>query len=115
MGFVIGSCTGWTDVATDWPTDQMTERGDIHNFYVSLPVAFFSGLGVAVSVLDQNVASLVGVAISASLLPPAVDAGILWIAYAFTKNGTLEEQGIYTKDKYREMVSNNVAVKASHA
>lgn len=36
-----------------------------------IPIAFFSGLGVALSVLDDQTSSLVGVAISASLLPPA--------------------------------------------
>jgi hypothetical protein len=46
-------------------------------------VAFFSGLGVAVSLMDDQMSSLVGVAISASLLPPAVNAGILWLAYFF--------------------------------
>eukprot|EP00969_Alexandrium_andersonii_P361235 15457118-Alexandrium_andersonii.AAC.1 len=34
-------------------------------------------MGVALSVLDDHVSSLVGVAISASLLPPAVNSGIL--------------------------------------
>jgi len=39
-------------------------------------IALPSGIGVAVSVMSENVASLVGVAISASLLPPAVNLGI---------------------------------------
>ena len=37
-------------------------------------IALPSGAGVALSVLGGNVGSLVGVAISASLLPPAVNA-----------------------------------------
>jgi hypothetical protein len=36
-------------------------------------------MGVALSILGNNTSSLVGVAISASLLPPAVNAGICWI------------------------------------
>ena len=39
-------------------------------------------MGVALSILGNHTASLVGVAISASLLPPAVNAGICW-AHAF--------------------------------
>ena len=39
-----------------------------------------SGAGVALSVLGGNAGSLVGVAISASLLPPAVNCGIFWAA-----------------------------------
>lgn len=61
----------------------MTYRGARQTFYVALPVAFLSGLGVAVSLLDEQTSSLVGVAISASLLPPAVNAGILWVCHAF--------------------------------
>ena len=38
---------------------------------------------VAVSLLDDQTSSLVGVAISASLLPPAVNTGVLWVAYFF--------------------------------
>jgi Domain of unknown function (DUF389) len=73
----------------------MLVRGTLQNLYVALPVAFFSGLGVAVSVLDDQTASLVGVAISASLLPPAVNSGALWVAYFFTnadKIGTVCDQ-----------------------
>jgi uncharacterized hydrophobic protein (TIGR00271 family) len=82
-GAAIGFCTGWTDLAEAWPTEEMQIRGTWQNFMVALPVAFFSGLGVAVSVLDQQTSSLVGVAISASLLPPAVNAGIIWVAYLY--------------------------------
>ena len=39
-------------------------------------IALVSGVGVAISVCNRNVNSLVGVAISASLLPPAVNCGI---------------------------------------
>jgi uncharacterized membrane protein len=76
MGMVIGACTGWTTLAEKWPTAEMANRGNLSNFLIALPVAFFSGLGVAVSILDEQTASLVGVAISALLLPPAVDAGV---------------------------------------
>ncbi len=52
--------------------------------FIQFPTAFFSGLGVALSVLDDSTSSLVGVAISASLLPPAVNCGILMVM-AFIK------------------------------
>ena len=69
-----------------WPGSEMKSRGTMTNFYAGIPIAFFSGLGVAVGLLDSQTNSLVGVAISASLLPPAVNAGMLWI--------------IHTQDKY---------------
>lgn len=70
VGFVIGGICGPTDLSKDWPTQEMSNRGEVDNLIVGLPIAFFSGLGVAVSLLDNQASSLVGVAISASLLPP---------------------------------------------
>jgi uncharacterized hydrophobic protein (TIGR00271 family) len=89
VGAVLGAITGKTGLADDWPTSEMSTRGQLDTFLVALPVAFFSGLGVAVSLLDDQTNSLVGVAISASLLPPAVNAGILWVAYVFVRGGVL--------------------------
>jgi uncharacterized hydrophobic protein (TIGR00271 family) len=97
VGAVIGAITGPTSLADDWPTNEMSSRGQLDNFLVALPVAFFSGLGVAVSLLDDQTNSLVGVAISASLLPPAVNAGILWVAYVFVRGGVLA-LGTYPAD-----------------
>ena len=81
MGMIIGLITGLTSLSNSWPTQEMMSRGTWSSFYVGIPTAFFSGLGVAVSLLDSQTNSLVGVAISASLLPPAVNAGILWVAW----------------------------------
>jgi hypothetical protein len=67
----------------------MATRASWQNCLVALPVAFFSGLGVAVGLLDDQTSSLVGVAISASLLPPAVNCGILWIAFWFQEQDWL--------------------------
>jgi hypothetical protein len=43
-----------------------------------LAIAIPSGLGVALSIAGNNSGGLVGVAISASLLPPAVNTGLCW-------------------------------------
>ena len=61
-----------------WPTEEMVNRGDLRSLYVGVAIAIPSGAGVAISVLEDNTASMVGVAISASLLPPAVNAGLFW-------------------------------------
>jgi len=45
---------------------------------VGVAIAVPSGVGVAISVLGGNSGSMVGVAISASLLPPAVNTGLYW-------------------------------------
>ena len=62
----------------EWPTSEMTSRGRLHSCYTGILIAIPSGAGVALSVLGGNAGSLVGVAISASLLPPAVNAGVFW-------------------------------------
>ena len=56
----------------------MMVRGDYKDMPLDVLIAILSGAGAALSVLGNNTASMVGVAISASLLPPAVNAGLLW-------------------------------------
>mmetsp|Transcript_8098 Transcript_8098/g.12124 ORF Transcript_8098/g.12124 Transcript_8098/m.12124 type:complete len:378 (+) Transcript_8098:158-1291(+) len=79
FGMLIGVTTFWTEMAKDWPTPEMKSRANRVTFLTGFPIAFFSGLGVALSVLDDSTSSLVGVAISASLLPPAVNCGMLLV------------------------------------
>ncbi|KAK2725358.1 hypothetical protein QYM36_000006 [Artemia franciscana] len=55
-------------------TEEMKSRGQLRSLGIGLLVAIPSGVGVALSVLGNNVGSLVGVAISAALLPPVVNA-----------------------------------------
>eukprot|EP01084_Bolivina_argentea_P013119 24582_1 len=61
-----------------WPTDEMHARGDLYGLAIGAIVAFTSGVGVALSVVNDYMASIIGVAISGSLLPPAVNCGMLW-------------------------------------
>ena len=56
----------------------MLARGELRSLWVGVLIATPSGAGVALSVLGGNAGSLVGVAISASLLPPAVNCGLFW-------------------------------------
>lgn len=78
LGFLIAAATFWTNpMADDWPTVEMVNRGTKTSMLSGLPVAFVSGMGVALSVMNNEVSGLVGVAISASLLPPAVNSGML--------------------------------------
>jgi hypothetical protein len=61
------------------------------NCIVALPVvALFSGLGlIAVSMLDQQTSLLVGVTLSAFLLPRAVTLGIVWVAFLYFEKGII--------------------------
>mmetsp|Transcript_14594 Transcript_14594/g.19203 ORF Transcript_14594/g.19203 Transcript_14594/m.19203 type:complete len:582 (-) Transcript_14594:7-1752(-) len=93
VGVVIGLIgTGWgVDNCDDtgnepcWPTYEMSSRGTWDGLLLGVAIAVPSGMGVALSVLGNNTSSLVGVAISASLLPPAVNCGMM-IAYAASAN-----------------------------
>ncbi|XP_063828269.1 uncharacterized protein LOC135077643 [Ostrinia nubilalis] len=85
LALVMGFIFGLTICAVDdrygvgeWPTEEMTSRCEIRSLWLGVLVAIPSGAGVALAVLSEYTASLVGVAISASLLPPAVNAGLLW-------------------------------------
>ena len=48
-------------------------------------------MGVTLSILGNNTSSLVGVAISASLLPPAVNAGICWMHSLLIHTGAVQD------------------------
>ncbi|XP_049874183.1 uncharacterized protein LOC126372457 [Pectinophora gossypiella] len=81
IGFIFGLAICAVDErygVGDWPTYEMMSRCEIRSLWVGALVAIPSGAGVALAVLGDYTASLVGVAISASLLPPAVNAGLLW-------------------------------------
>ncbi|XP_053606842.1 uncharacterized protein LOC128673191 [Plodia interpunctella] len=81
IGFIFGLAICAVDErygVGDWPTYEMMTRCEIRSLWVGVLIAIPSGAGVALAVLGDYTASLVGVAISASLLPPAVNAGLLW-------------------------------------
>lgn len=86
FGVLLALFCGKTHMAGRWPTKEMLSRGTRETFLAGIPIAFFSGLGVALSVLDDQTSSLVGVAISASLLPPAVNCGMLLVVALINGN-----------------------------
>eukprot|EP00005_Dracoamoeba_jomungandri_P014495 CAMPEP_0174275110 /NCGR_PEP_ID=MMETSP0439-20130205/59650_1 /TAXON_ID=0 /ORGANISM="Stereomyxa ramosa, Strain Chinc5" /LENGTH=357 /DNA_ID=CAMNT_0015367189 /DNA_START=957 /DNA_END=2030 /DNA_ORIENTATION=+ len=76
VGILLGVVLLPFGSALDWPTTEMSSRGDPWVLLIGILVAAPSGAGVALSVTSGGVNTLVGVAISASLLPPAVNTGI---------------------------------------
>jgi len=81
IGFVLGLLiVPWIEYygIEQFPTQEMVGRGELRSLWVGVLIAVPSGAGVALSVLGGNAGSLVGVAISASLLPPAVNCGLYW-------------------------------------
>jgi len=67
----------------EWPTIEMESRGIPSGLLIGILIAVPSGVGVALSALSNNTASLVGVAISAALLPPAVNVGMCYFYALF--------------------------------
>jgi len=76
IGAALGAIAILKGGVQDWPTAEMSLRGDASQMPLNVIVAVASGLGVCLSGLGQNANSLVGVAISASLLPPTVNAAM---------------------------------------
>jgi len=77
-GFVVGYFYALCTMNRNhWPTDEMASRGQIVALADGAYIAAASGVGVALSVLGDYISTVVGVAISASLLPPAVNCGML--------------------------------------
>ncbi|XP_065357003.1 uncharacterized protein LOC135951308 [Calliphora vicina] len=81
FGFIFGLILGTTEMpwgSGDWPTEEMRGRGNARSLWMGVLWALTSGTGVAVALLQGSVGPLIGVAISASLLPPVVNCGLFW-------------------------------------
>ncbi|XP_022257205.1 uncharacterized protein LOC106472976 [Limulus polyphemus] len=76
-------------------TQEILSRCEWRGLWVGLLTALPSGAGVALSLLAGNAGSLVGVGISASLLGPAVNAGLLW---AFALIASIKEASSITRN-----------------
>mmetsp|Transcript_5150 Transcript_5150/g.20552 ORF Transcript_5150/g.20552 Transcript_5150/m.20552 type:complete len:438 (-) Transcript_5150:1690-3003(-) len=104
---MVGAVTGFIcsfleETEDSWPTSEMTSRGEPLGLLVGIAIAIPSGVGVALSVLGNNTSSLVGVAISASLLPPAVASGMEW-AYASARQNVQRDS--VDSNEYNELGS----------
>ena len=113
-GFIFGlMMCPWVDIygVEQWPTQEMLTRGHPKSMYVGVLIAIPSGAGVALSVLGGNAGSLVGVAISASLLPPAVNCGLFW-AIALICYATGDDYLIGYTSKYVPIYSNDMSIEA---
>jgi len=123
VGFILGLCVCpvvRSLALTEWPTPEMISRGAPRSLVVGVLVAIPSGAGVALSVLGGNSGSLVGVAISASLLPPAVNAGFFWaLAVHLAIEGDQSVAAFYALPGHNETIlaylphySSNLAVES---
>lgn len=100
VGFLVAVFIGTASVDTyNWPTDVMMAKGQAFSLVVSIIVSAAAGCILGIGVTSGGVNALVGTAISAGLLPPLVNAGML-IAYGSfycekAKKSDLVEMGVY--------------------
>ncbi|CAD0200926.1 unnamed protein product [Chrysodeixis includens] len=81
FGFIFGLILGTTEMPWgfgDWPTEEMKGRGNVRSLWMGVLWALTSGTGVALALLQGSAGPLIGIAISASLLPPVVNCGLYW-------------------------------------
>ncbi|XP_037052297.1 uncharacterized protein LOC119085886 [Bradysia coprophila] len=112
VGFLFGLIVGSVDErygVGDGLGQEILSRCEIHSLVIGAFTAIPSGAAVAIAILGENIASLVGVAISASLLPPAVNAGLLW-ALALLFMVHRDNEKIYNSVIKSTMYSENQAV-----
>ena len=94
MGFAFANYSiELGDVAI--PTNEMASRGRWETLIAGAIIAAASGVVVGTSITSDGVNSLVGVAISASLLPPLVNSGLL---VAFVVPGVADDCGAVGND-----------------
>ncbi|XP_019755820.2 uncharacterized protein LOC109534530 isoform X2 [Dendroctonus ponderosae] len=87
----------------------MISTGEPRSLWVGAIIALLSGAAVALGILSDNIASLVGVAISTSLMPPAVNAGLLW-SLGFVYYLKNDETTRYASLTHTDYFSTNSAV-----
>ncbi|KAK9502933.1 hypothetical protein O3M35_011613 [Rhynocoris fuscipes] len=95
IGFLFGCALLTVQInwpIEDLPTYEMTSRGEVRSLWVGLLIAFLAGIAITTATLnDRWQDSIMGVAISVAILPPAVNAGLLWSMAIFNylyKEGT---------------------------
>eukprot|EP01083_Nonionella_stella_P094493 265124_1 len=116
IGFVVGFFYALgTKNRNDWPTNEMAGRGDPWALSDGAFIAAASGVGVALSVLGDYLSTVVGVAISASLLPPAVNCGMLlsFCIYESIKPHCVEYPGCGTTESVHDYSIKDTAVSAA--
>lgn len=98
-GSLFGLVLGDVGNTYKWPNDQMMHEGMAFNLVISIIVSAAAGMVLGVSMTAAGGNALVGTAISAGLLPPLVNAGML-ISYATVyiegeKKGFFYKIGMY--------------------
>ncbi len=79
IGCLFGLILGDVGNTYKWPNSQMMPEGQAFNLIISIIVSAAAGMVLGVSMTATGGNALVGTAISAGLLPPLVNAGMLMV------------------------------------
>ncbi|CAG4962580.1 unnamed protein product [Colias eurytheme] len=119
FGFIFGLILGTTEMPWgygDWPTEEMKARGNVRSLWMGVLWALTSGTGVALALLQGSAGPLIGIAISASLLPPVVNCGLywalacIWLLYPGTKIPHLKGEPYYGNSSYEPLYHNYLPI-----
>ncbi|XP_075153043.1 uncharacterized protein LOC142226744 [Haematobia irritans] len=116
VGFVFGIVVCTTDERYsigEGLTNEILSRCELHSLIVGVFTAIPSGAAAAIGILGGNVGSLVGVAISASLLPPAVNSGLLWaiaLIYKCYENDESKFPQVIKTTRFSDNQANELAI-----
>ncbi|CAG9793964.1 unnamed protein product [Diatraea saccharalis] len=75
---VVDGVRGGGELSFDYLTLIITAEGNVRSLWMGVLWALTSGTGVALALLQGSAGPLIGIAISASLLPPVVNCGLYW-------------------------------------
>lgn len=77
-----------------WPTPEMAVRGLYRTLWYGALQALAAGGAIAVTLLNDNQAALVGVAVASTFLPPFINTGLLWAYVTHIQIRGLTQQAI---------------------
>lgn len=90
-GMLIGLSFHSFDDYYDWPTHEMSKRGESVGLITGLCIAIVSGIAAGISVTNGGINTLVGVAIAASIHPPLVNSAIC-VIHGFVSGGDIRRE-----------------------
>lgn len=100
IGCIFGFLLGDVGNTYKWPNSAMMPEGQAFNLIISIIVSAAAGMVLGVSMTTPGGNSLVGTAISAGLLPPLVNAGMLMAYSTFYQDKVGQVYDFYEMGMY---------------
>jgi len=101
-GFTLSIIFSFFAEDYNWPTEEMTTRGEVDDVILGVLVAIPSGIAIGHTVASGGINNLVGVAVAAALVPVLVNSGMLFAYHIMAEilehnnNKDLLEMGLFS-------------------